>query len=417
MVCGCEGSCLLLLQRLRQVFHPTVLASDPMPADEAKPRRLLADAKKRNQAYIDAAKAYPQQIPRTGRDWLYMKPYEWSARHRGFFYNMHNALNLLNRMKLGPGADVLEVGCGPGWLTEILIMLGYQVTACDPAPGLLKIAHYRSDHAAEHHQRPQIRDRVRFLVGALEDLDFSEGQFDGIIFYDVLHHIVDEEKGLTNCARWLRPGGALGVIEGAWIPGDAAQEAALGEEMAAYGTLENPFTQDYLDEILRKVGLTEIERLIGVSGFFPAASQHETLAQHAIENPAVRNDLIAHKPWDGFLYSSDPNAATKVVLAVSNVQREAQSIKCAVGIENVGETVLLGGVDRSGAISLALRKGDPYSDMQEAKNRVGLDRNLPPGEKISMEVEFFIRTSIQPAGFSMLLPNMWRGYRSPDLSR
>jgi len=72
---------------------------------------------------------------------------------------------------------------------------------------------------------------VRFLIGTLEDLDFAEGQFDCIILYDVLHHIVDEEKGLANCARWLRPGGALGVIEGALIPGDAAQEAALSEEM------------------------------------------------------------------------------------------------------------------------------------------------------------------------------------------
>jgi SAM-dependent methyltransferase len=379
-----------MLRRLAQVFRPTSLHPHRFSTtpEEPRPRRLLADANERFHAYIEAAKAYPQRIPPTGRDWLYTKPYDWwSPDHIEFFFNMHNVLGLLRRMRLNPGADVLEVGCGCGWLTEILIMLGYRVTACDPSPRLLEIARHRADLAAEHHQCPQAKERVRFLIGTLEDLNFAEGQYDCIILYDVLHHIVDEEKGLANCARWLRPGGALGVIEGALIPGDAAQEAALSEEMATYGTLENPFTKDYLDEILRRVGLTEIERLIGVSGFFPVACQHETLAQHAFQNPAVRNDLIARKP-DGFVYSDDPNAATKVRLTVSNVRCQGQSLTCAVDIENVGETVLIGGIYRTGTLYLALRKGDPHSDMQEAKNRVRLERNLRPGERVSIDAKF-----------------------------
>jgi hypothetical protein len=90
----------------------------------------------------------------------------------------------------------------------------------------------------------------------------------------------------------------------------------------------------------------------------------------------------------GFVYSNDPNAATKVILTVSNVQCQGQSITCAVDIENVGETVLFGGVDRSGTLYLVLRKGDPYSDMREANNRVRLDRNLGLGERLSIDADF-----------------------------
>ena len=164
------------------------------------------------------------------------------------------------------------------------------------------------------------RTEFRLLSGTIEDLQFDEDYFDAIIFYDVLHHIVDEEKGFANCAKWLRPGGVLGVIEGAWLPGDAQQEATISEEMATYGTLENPFTQEYLDEVLRKAGFVEIERLIGVSGFYPVARQHETLAQNAVD-PRVRNDLIARKASDGWTYSSDPKANTKVHLNVTLAQR------------------------------------------------------------------------------------------------
>jgi ubiquinone/menaquinone biosynthesis C-methylase UbiE len=389
-----------MLRRLTQVFRPNAPRSHRFSTaqEEPKPGRLLTDGNDRFHAYIEAAKLYPQRIPPADRDWLYTKPYDWrSPDHIEFFFNMHNAVGLLRRLRLNSGADVLEVGCGSGWLTEIMIMLGYQVTACDPSPGLLEIARHRVDLAAEHHRCPSVKERVRFVAGTLEELNFAEGAFDCVILYDVLHHIVDEKKGIANCARWLRPGGALGVVEGALVPGDAAQEAALREEMAAHGTLENPFAKDYLDQILRSAGLTEIERLIGVSGFFPVACQNETLAQHAFLDPAARNDLIARKP-DGFLYSDDRSRTTKVYLTVSNVRGESKSLTCSVDVENIGETVLIGGIHRPGTIYLALRKGDPHSDMQEAANRVRLQRNLRPGERLSMNAKF-VRSGVDGAGW------------------
>lgn len=57
------------------------------------------------------------------------------------------------------------------------------------------------------------------------------------------------------------------MVEGAWQPGARAMEQALIAEMASFGTLENPFTQAYLDEVLKTAGFVEIRRYGGVNGF------------------------------------------------------------------------------------------------------------------------------------------------------
>ena len=355
-------------------------------------RRLLIDAKDRIDAYIRAAKDYHSLVTERDRRWFYMKPFDPSIGHSEYFHNMHNILGIIQSMRMMPGSHILEVGCGVGWITEILVMLGYQVTAFDPSEGLLKVAHHRLEHTCSHYMRPEIKDKVRFLCGTLEDMEF-EKDFDGIIFYDVLHHIVDEEKGLANCAKWLRPGGMLGIIEGAWLPGNVQMEAILSEEMATHGTLENPFTQEYLDEILEKVGFVEIERLIGLCGFHPVSRQHETLMRHAHQDPRHRNDLIARKAA-GWKYSNDPTEKTKVHLSVSKVQRNGRALEISMSVQNTGNTILLGGwSDRIGAINFSLRKGDLPEKMIEAGNRATLPKDLCPGEKIDFTANFVLNHS------------------------
>ena len=153
-----------------------------------------------------------------------------------------------------------------------------------------------------------------------------------------MHHTVDEEKGFANCAKWRRPGGVLGAIQGTWLPGDAQQEATISEEMATYGTSENPSTQEYIDEVLRKANYVEIERLIGASGFYQVARQHETLAQNAVD-PRVRNDRITRKASDGWTYASDPKANTKVHLKVTLTQREANQVNRAMPIVRMNKSI------------------------------------------------------------------------------
>ncbi len=369
-------------------------AIDPERSDKPEPTRFLGDAPERMAAYITAAKAYPGLLDEPSRQYLYLKPFHANKEHNDFFFNMHSALGLVQAMELPAHAEVLEVGCGPGWLTEILALLGYKVTAFDPSEDLLMVARQRLENAGRHHMVPEIVNNVRFMVGIIEELQFDNDSFDGIIFYDVAHHVVDEEIAFANCARWLRSSGVLGIVEGAWIPGNKILESELCKEMANHGTLENPFTQKYLDELLKRHGFTRIERLIGRCGFVPSWMKDFKIGDIASQDPSSRNDLVARKD-DGNVYSSEPNANSQVRLTLKKTEFLDGCVRVHFTVRNVGETILLGGNRmKRGRISFALRKGEVgRAGMTEALNRIALKENLQPGRETEIIAEYLVSRS------------------------
>lgn len=355
-------------------------------------KRFLSNSKERVSEYLEAARAYPQRLPAGSIDYLYRKPYDHRQGHGDFFLNMSNILGLIQRMSLPVNASILEVGCGPGWVTEILALLGYKVTAFDPSDDFIQIARDRIRDASSARKYPQMESNVTFIVNTLEELDFPEDSFDAIIFYDILHHIIDEEKGLENCSKWLRSSGAIGIIEGAWNPGNIELESALNEEMKIYGTLESPFTREYLDYLLNKNGFMEIERLAGINGFFPLNALDLSARNLVSLDPTFRNDLIARKTRQ--VYSSRHDANTRVKLTVNECMFDNQSVKINVTIKNIGDTILLGGTtNKPGLITIALRHGEiGEKDFVEAKNRATLPQDIPIGHELTLTTTFYLPT-------------------------
>src|ERR671933_335414 len=49
-------------------------------------------------------------------------------------------------------------------------------------------------------------DNLRFRVSDYEGLDFDE-EFDGAVFFDALHHAVNEQDAIAAVYRALKPGG------------------------------------------------------------------------------------------------------------------------------------------------------------------------------------------------------------------
>jgi len=93
------------------------------------------------------------------------------------------------------GLDILEVGCGSGWLCHRLATLG-RVTGTDLANEVLP----RSDPATRN---------VTFIAGDFFDLDFPTPGFDVVVSLEVLAHVEDQDAFLAKIARLLRPGGYL----------------------------------------------------------------------------------------------------------------------------------------------------------------------------------------------------------------
>ncbi len=99
-------------------------------------------------------------------------------------------------------AKVLDAGCGTGRSSVLFAEEGAKVIGIDYDSKALKVALSR---CKEHDVMAE------FQVGNVEELPFSEGTFDVVIFHNVLEHVPrsDQPKTIQGMLRVLREGGVL----------------------------------------------------------------------------------------------------------------------------------------------------------------------------------------------------------------
>jgi carbamoyltransferase len=103
--------------------------------------------------------------------------------------------------QLPDNADVLEVGCGTGQLSNFLGITCRSVTGTDLCLNSLGLAEaFRSSHGLS---------RVRFLQMNLFRPALKPEQYDVVLCNGVLHHTSDPYGGFRSIARLLRPGGLI----------------------------------------------------------------------------------------------------------------------------------------------------------------------------------------------------------------
>jgi 2-polyprenyl-6-hydroxyphenyl methylase/3-demethylubiquinone-9 3-methyltransferase len=98
------------------------------------------------------------------------------------------------------GKDVLDLGCAGGFMAEALAERGAHVTGIDPASDAIAAAR---DHARAG------KLRIAYDVGVGEALPYDEASFDAVVCVDVLEHVADLHRVLSEVARTMRPGGML----------------------------------------------------------------------------------------------------------------------------------------------------------------------------------------------------------------
>jgi 2-polyprenyl-6-hydroxyphenyl methylase/3-demethylubiquinone-9 3-methyltransferase len=94
----------------------------------------------------------------------------------------------------------LEVGCGGGLLSEEIAKLGFITTGIDPSEQSLSIA---IKHAKEN------KLDVQYLKETGENLSFPDNSFDVVFCCDVLEHVRDLPKVISEISRVLKPGGVF----------------------------------------------------------------------------------------------------------------------------------------------------------------------------------------------------------------
>jgi ubiquinone/menaquinone biosynthesis C-methylase UbiE len=114
---------------------------------------------------------------------------------------------VVETLAITPGMKVADLGSGSGLVSRpIARAVGPDgvVYAIDIDPGLLKIVEQKAGEAG-------IRN-IRTVLAATDDPKIPE-PVDLVLICDTLHHIENRDVYLTTLARYVKPGGRVGVID------------------------------------------------------------------------------------------------------------------------------------------------------------------------------------------------------------
>jgi SAM-dependent methyltransferase len=156
---------------------------------------------------------YYEVIGELGRRYAINKPF--SDEKRGLYLMQVGAV--LSLLPPAP-ARVLECGCGTGWFSYLLAKSGYEVVGADVSSHAIELAR----------ENPMFFDSASpdFVVMDWEELDY-DCEFDAVIFFDALHHSLDEQAAINAAYQALCPGGVL-----------IASETGVGHQAASRGVSE-----------------------------------------------------------------------------------------------------------------------------------------------------------------------------------
>ncbi|HKP92943.1 MAG TPA: methyltransferase domain-containing protein [Chthoniobacterales bacterium] len=350
-----------------------------------------------------AAITYPSRLSAERLQYLRTKPFYNLAyklpkfRRPGMDVETHRHFcdfaNMALVLDLPPGARVLDVACGSGWLSEYFARLGYDVTGIDISPQLIQICEdrIRALPPLVDHETPI---RCRFAVHDIELAALPE-KFDAIICYDAMHHLEDAASALRHIAGMVPLGGLLFVLEGNRPAPGSSGEKELADVMREFGTLESPFDPAYLHQLLDQSGFAVVGDYVSVNGLFDRESVDEE-SRIRIHLPPV-NYLLCKKVSDTGPASAVPDSRVPGQLRAELVVQSSWPRKFAKGevfvlelkVTNTGDTLWLGGTYlRRGGITVGVKiVSESEEVVDEFHGQPALPRGLAPNESCTVIIE------------------------------
>jgi SAM-dependent methyltransferase len=122
-----------------------------------------------------------------------------------------------DRLGIGPGSKVIDVGCGAGRHSFEAYRRGADVVAFDQnATELVEVATLFRAMAEAGEAQPSAHPET--VVGDARALPYSDGTFDCVIASEILEHVPADDTVIAELIRVLKVGGQLAVTVPRWLP-------------------------------------------------------------------------------------------------------------------------------------------------------------------------------------------------------
>ncbi len=112
---------------------------------------------------------------------------------------------------------IADIGCGTGGQTLVLARHAPgQITGLDLFPGFIEIFN-------RHARQSGLQDRVKGIVGSMDNLPFERKSLD-LIWSEGAIYNIGFERGLKEWREYLKPGGYIVVSESSWFTDERPAE-------------------------------------------------------------------------------------------------------------------------------------------------------------------------------------------------
>ena len=213
------------------------------------------------QDYTEAHRRYVERIGEDAELWLRTKPFSAPPGHE-LVECLRIFSHIVARLDLGLRAQVLDVGCGPGWLSEFLARCGYSVTGVDVSEDMVKIARERIA-AIDAPIGEGIEPLAEFHAMPVLELPWTSASTRRSSTTRCTTSTTRSRRCASSAGRSCPAAGSSSTR--ACVPRRAREgEQELIAEMEQYGTLESPFDPEYLVAVLEEAGFEQVTRFAAV---------------------------------------------------------------------------------------------------------------------------------------------------------
>ena len=122
-----------------------------------------------------------------------------------------------DRLRIGAGTKVIDVGCGAGRHSFEAYRRGADVIAFDQNASDLNDVDEILQAMKDQGEVPASA-RAEAVKGDALDLPFADGAFDCVIASEILEHVPEDGRAIAELVRVLKPGGTLAITVPRWLP-------------------------------------------------------------------------------------------------------------------------------------------------------------------------------------------------------